>query len=587
MTGRRLSTRAMDRVVPGLSGVRFSTLRSARTVFSGAVDGLATKMWLAIALTIGATLSQLLIPWPLQIVLDRVLIPISEGTATQSHAVILTGAALASVALPLWSARFTYHASVTSAEIGKTAALRIRRQLFDHLNRLSLGFHTESRTGDLLVRLTGDVNLLRDMLFTSWLGLADRALYFLGLTVALAIVDIRLALLALSPLPFLTKTVRQSTSELRSVVRSQRKREGSAAAFASESLSQIRVVKAYSAEDATIDRFSRDAKRGERAGAKAARLAAGLELSTQRVSAIGSGLVLFAGAILVILGQLSTGVLLVAVAYTKSLYKPLRKMSSEAVRLSKATAVAERVLEILNQVPEPRGVGLPIEHRLRGEIDAHGVSFRYPGGDDVLCGVDLHLAPGTLNVLTGPNGVGKSTLLSLLLRFAEPTDGQLRVDGRPIDHYRLSDLRARIAYVPQSVLLFSGTLRENILLGNPGASDHDVERAIGAAHLEPVLERLGDGLETEIGERGETMSGGEARRVMLARATVRDADILLLDEPFEGIDVRSRPLIAESIRTISKGRTTIVVSHVGVDDLHADAELRLHSTGIAVVEAGR
>ncbi len=572
--------RLLNRLIPGVADIRLDTVKRARAAFQPALKGQKRRMWGAVGLSAGATLGQLLQPWPLQVVLDQVLAPAAAGTIGSRHGLILVGAGLAAALIPFVSAKLTYHATVVAAEIGKTATLRIRRTLFDHINRLSLDFHTESRTGDLLVRLTGDVNLLRDMLFNSWLNLLTRGLYFGGLTIALFAVDWRLGALALVPLPFLSRSVLRSSSELRKVVKSQRRREGSAAAFAGESLSQIRIVKAYSAEEAIGDRFAGDARRSERAGVKAARIAAGMALSTQRVAAIGGALVLFGGSLLVITGDLTVGVLLVAVSYGRSLYKPLRKMSNEAVRLSKASAVAERIMDILDRSPEPAGLGLRIEDRLEGRVTATGLAYRYPGGSQVFDGIDFDLAPGSLAVLTGPNGAGKSTLLSLLLRFALPDRGELRVDGRRVDHYRLHDYRSRIAYVPQSVLLFSGTLLENILIGNPGATDADLARAVELAAMGPLIDRLVDGLDTHIGERGETLSGGEARRVMLARAAVRDADLLLLDEPWEGIDAPSRPLIAASIKAIAKGRTTIVVSHQAVRGLQPDVVLVLDGNGV-------
>ena len=548
-------------------------------MFGFALKGQRGRIMLALALTISATAFELLRPWPFKFVLDEVLIPVTGGQSLgRSETVVLVAAAIALFVIPVATAIFKYRATLAAVEVGKKATLRIRRHVFEHLHRLSLRFHDASRSGDLLTRLMGDVDQMRNMLFESWLRLAERGLLFLGLAIALVLINPLIALAALGPLPFLLFRVSRGSKELHQVVRKQRRRHGRAAALANETLQQIRVVKAFSAEAAASEQFGSDARDGERQAVKAAKIAAKLGLFTEAIAAFGGAGVVVVGALQVVAGDLTTGELIVVVAYARSLYKPVRKISSEGLRLSKATAVAERLAEVLRIKPEDSDIGSPAP-RFEGRIEFRDVTFAHDDGHQVLDGASFSLPAGSLAVLTGENGAGKSTVLSLLLRLHGKQSGEIRVDDQPIESFQLQSYRNRIAYGPQELLLFSGTVKENILFGRPEATHAEIIRAVRIALFDMVAERLPDGLETELGERGTTLSGGEARRLILARAAVRDADLLLLDEPLAGLDPPARLEVAESVRRIAAGRTTIVVSHDMLAEIDPDVVLRIEADG--------
>jgi len=391
-----------------------------------------------------------------------------------------------------------------------------------------------------------------------------------------------------APIAYLAVHGKTSSDALRIVVRKQRKRQGKAAAMAAESLTQIRVVKAFGAEEQTIGRYESNADQEEREGLRAAALAASIERRADTMGGVGSALVLVVGALRVIAGVVTVGELTVLVSYAKSFFKPLRKISSELTRVAKASAVTERLLEVLRVEPEDHSSGKDAP-RFEGEIEFEDVSFGYQGGRKVLRESSIRIAPGQLVALMGGNGEGKSTFLSLILRLLEPDSGRVLIDGHPICGFRLDSYRHRLAYVPQDLRLFSGSVAENIRYGRIEASDADVRLAADLAQLSPVLDRFPAGYETELGEGAATLSTGEARRLMLARAAVRDADVLLLDEPFAGLDPDARPLVGRSIRAIARGKTTIVVTHGDLECLEPDLIVELNGGKLRthVVESAR
>jgi ATP-binding cassette subfamily B protein len=555
-------------------------LAALRPALAGQGAALARLFGLAVVV-VGL---ELLRPWPIKVIVDRVLRPAQAsglfGLDVSATVVFAAAATLViSVALGTVSVRLV----VAGARIGKTATVRIRRTVFEHLHRLALPFHESSRTGDLLFRVMGDVNNLRDVLFSTWINLLARALLFLGAAIALLVVSPWLALVALLPLPLLGLELLRLSRNLRQVVGDQFTREGRAASYAGETLRNIGLVKAYAAEDRSTEHFATESQRGEEAGAMAANVSARMGLVTQILIGAGLAAVLFVGALQVLSGNLSPGTLIVVVAYARALYKPVRKASSEGKRLSKAMASAGRLIEILSVEPEDFGSGRRAP-QFRGDISLRGVRFAYPDGVTALKGISIEIPAAALVFIRGPNGSGKSTLLSLLLRLLKPDKGEVLIDGEPVESFELESYRRRFAYVPQNTQLFRATVRENIMYGRPEATDQEVEDAARVTLLDEVVAGLPNGYETVLGEDGATLSGGEARRLMLARAAVRDARVVLLDEPLAGVDAESRETVAEAIRRFTSGRTTIVVSHGSASELEPDAVVQLLNGKIDHVE---
>lgn len=564
------------RLVP----VDLAEARQTWTTFRPVLRGLRGPMIGAVLLSIGVTVTELLRPWPVTWVVDHLVAADDPSTAPLAPLVVF---GIVALLVPVVGGVLDERLQLTVARISRRATVRLRSDLFEHLHRIDLAEHQRRFSGDLLVRLMGDVNMVRDLLFASWLTLLSRTSLLVGSAVVFAVVDWRLLAVAVLPMPLLAVDMRRTSSKVRSASSRSRRKEGAIAAEAAESLRNIGLVKAFAAEERATDRFRDTARRAEKATMAAARHTAGMSRRTESLTGAGVALVLLVGALRVRSGLLTPGELVLAVSYTRSLYKPLRKITGEGARLGRAMACAGRVQDILGLPAESDG-GNPAP-RLDGEIELRGVHHRYPDGRASLNGIDLRIPGGGLVAITGENGTGKSTLLSLLTRLHRPAAGSISIGGAPIEEMSLASYRKRIAVVPQQLALFSGTIRENIAFGDPDASGAEVLAAAEAALLLPVLARLPDGLDTPLTESGGSLSGGEARRVMLARAAVRDADLILLDEPLVGLDPDARTSVIAAIRNISRDRTALVVHHGDLDELAPDVHVdlsRIDGLGAAV-----
>ncbi len=530
------------------------------------------------ALALGLTALELVRPWPVKWVIDAlttVADPEAAGTALSgiSDRSLVVFAAMAFF-VPAAIGGVTERLQIAVAKISRKATVRIRTDVFRHLHRIELTEHQRRQTGDLLMRIMGDVNMVRDLLFSSWLNIMSRGTVLIGAAVIFAIIDWRLFLLALVPIPLLWVGVKTASKKVKSAAGKQRRKEGSIAANVAEALRHIDLTKAFGAEKRTTEKFTRDARGAERATMAATRHAARLARTTEVLTGAGVGLVLAFGAFKVRAGLLTPGELLVTMSYTRMMYKPIRKLTGEAARLAKATACAARVLDVLDlPVEGPRGgVKAP---RLRGELVFDDVHHRYHDKRQSLRGLSVRLPAGGFVVVTGDNGSGKSTLLALLMRLYKPSSGEILVDGHPIESFKLASYRSQIAYVPQQLSLFSGSIRDNILYGKPEATEQEVEAAALVARFDTVIDGLPDGYDTVLDEDGQSLSGGEARRLMLARAALRDAPILLLDEPLSGLDTTSREEVIGAIASLAEGRTALVVHHGDPQELGAGFQLHL------------
>jgi len=497
----------------------------------------------------------------------------ADDTTTVSLAPIAVFAAAAFV-IPVLLGLANEQLQLIVARVSRKATVRIRSDVFEHMQRLELAEHQQRYTGDLLVRLMGDVNMIRDLLFPSWLTLLSRGSVLVGGAVVFAIVDWRLFAVALIPLPLLWVSVERGSSAIKIAAGKQRRKEGAIASTAAESLRQVSLIKAFSAEERTAHEFRGAARSAERATMAAAKHAARMARLTEILTGAGVALVLVLGAMRTRSGALTAGQLVLAISYTRMIYKPIRKLTGEGVRIAKATACSLRVMEVLEKPTEDAHSGTPVEH-LAGDIDFIDVSHTYPDGRISIEGFSVHIPAGSLVAVVGENGTGKSTLLSLLLRLHQPGLGSVQIGGLPIDTLQLSSYRDQIAYVPQDLALFGGTIRENLTFAKPDATDAEIRAAADAALLTPVLAQLPDGLDTVLDEDGASLSGGQARRLMLARAALRDASILLLDEPLSGLDPQARATVARAITNIADGRTTLVVHHGNLSDLRPHYRIEL------------
>jgi ATP-binding cassette, subfamily B, bacterial len=537
----------------------------------------------AFAALFGEVAFRLLEPWPLKLVFDRVLGADGSSAAGSLEPASLLGlVALAVVFLAGARALTAYLSTVGFALVGQRVLTEVRSDLFRHLQRLPLGFHSRARGGDLTVRVIGDVGLVKDVAVTAALPLLGNLMILVGMLGVMFWMNARLALLACAILPlFWLRSVRLSR-RIREVSREQRKREGAMAATAAEALGSMRLVQSLSLETVFDDAFAAQNKKSLREGAKAKRLEARLERTVDVLIAVSTALVLWYGARLVLAGSLTPGDLLVFLAYLKSAFKPVRDFAKYTGRLAKASAAGERILELLDREPEIRDPAGAIRvARVRGELRFEGIGFQYEDGTTVLRGLDLEIPPGRTVALVGPSGIGKSTIAGLVLRLHDPTEGRILLDGRDLRDYALESLRGQVGAVPQDATLFAVSIRENIAYGAPGCTDAEIEDGARLANAYEFIRALPLGYDTVVGERGVTLSSGQRQRIALARAAVRRAPILILDEPTTGLDELNERAVVAAIDQLARSATTLLITHDLRLAARADEVLLLEQGSIA------
>jgi ATP-binding cassette subfamily B protein len=551
------------------------------------------RLLLALLASLAFTGATLLEPWPLQILFDGVLLDRKVRflgvdlleLVGGDKGWLLAGASLAVVALAALRGQFYYAQNVLSATAGQAVVMRLRARLFRHLQSLGLSFHRRARLGDLLMRLTGDIVMLRDMVSAAFVTFVSQATVVLGALAIMFSMNTRLTVAAAAVAPILLVILSVFRVRLVDAARTQRKRESYLATDAHQVLDGIQLVQAYTAEEYENQRFKSMNRRSLRAGVRTTRLEGQLNRSVQIAMAAGICAVLWLGVVDVQAGRLSPGELLVFLAYVRGLYRPLRQISKLTQRMAKASACADRVLEVLDQVPDiqdlPGAVELP---RVRGEIVLRNVTFGYEPERPVLRNVSLRVSPGEMVALVGPTGVGKTTILALIPRFYDPWEGSVEIDGFDVRRVTLKSLRRQISMVLQETVVLGSTIRENIAYGVLGKEgfpppQEKIKAAARAARAHEFIVKLPQGYDTVVGEKGATLSGGQRQRIAIARALLRDAPILLLDEPMTGLDPVSERMVMEALDRLVQGRTTLVVAH------HLSTVLRAHR--ILFVEDGR
>ncbi|MFD5513571.1 ABC transporter ATP-binding protein [Streptomyces sp. NPDC127051] len=495
--------------------------------------------------------------WLFKIVVDEVLVPRDLRP--------FLWIALAYLGLVLASGILEFADDVLSTWVGERFLLALRSDVYRHVQGLSLGFFERRRLGDVLSRITGDVDAIETFLLS---GVANALYYVVQLGVFLGLLfylSWDLTLLALVIVPLFWGAARRFSRLIKDASRERRRRSGSISAIAEESLGNIALVQAYNRQGTEESRFARESVGRFRAAMVSARIRSVYGPIVEVIELTGVLAVMGLGTWKLAQGQLTLGGLLVFVALLGRLYSPIRDLSQLTNTFYAASASAERIIELLDQHPQVAEVEAARARRIgraRGDVEFRGVSFRYPGTARwALREVSLRVRPGTTLALVGASGAGKSTVGKLQLRFYDPDEGAVLLDGTDLRELRLAELRENVAVVLQETLVFHGTVRENIAYGRPGASEADIVAAARAADADGFIRLLPEGYDTVVGQRGRTLSGGQAQRLAIARAMVRDAPVLLLDEPTTGLDAESARRIMEPLRRLMAGRTTVVISH--------------------------
>src|SRR6266581_4968428 len=548
--------------------------------------------WLTLTLAfiavIGESLTDLLEPWPLKIVFDYVfgskqmpawLAGIVSFIGTDKLS-ILNFTVLAVIAIAIVAAISSYFEKYLTTSVGQWVMHDLRRVLYGHIQRLSLAYHDHKRTGDLISRVTSDIDAVQSLISNVMLGMLVNVLTLVGMVLVMFYLNWEFTLIALLVVPGLFLVVYHYTHRIKQASRAMRRKEGEVVNVLEEVLSSIRVVKAFAREDYEQRRFERESRASVETALQARNFKAKLPPLVEMIVACGTCLVLWYGARLVWTGTLTSGELLVFLLYLGKMYKPMRELSKMTDTISKAQVGWERIREVLENETQVRDVrGARPAPRFKGKIDFDHVKFAYDGNQRVLDDVGLHIEPGQLAALVGPTGAGKTTIVSLLPRFYDVSSGIIRIDDQDIRRFKIKSLRQQISFVLQESLLFRATVWENIAYGKPEATRHEIIRAAELANASEFIEEMPDSYGTMIGERGVTLSGGQRQRIAIARAIIRNAPILVLDEPSTGLDPAAEQLVFEALTNLMEGRTSIVIAHRLATVRRADV--------IFVIDAGR
>ena len=543
---------------------------------------------LAFIAVIGESITDLLEPWPLKVVFDYVFgskrmpdwLASMVSFIGEDKFSILNFAVLAVIVIALFGAVSSYFEKYLTTSVGQWVMHDLRRVLYSHIQRLSLSYHDQKRTGDLISRVTSDIDAVQSLISNVLLGMVVNVLTLLGMMAVMLYLNWQFTLIALAVAPGLFWVVYHYTRRIKQASRAVRRKEGEVVSVLEEVLSSIRVVKAFAREDYEQERFEKESRESVERALEARSVKAKLAPLVEVIVACGTCLVLWYGARLVMTGGLTSGELLVFLLYLAKMYKPMRELSKMTDTISKADVGWERIREVLENEMQVRDVpGAKRAPLFKGEIEFDHVSFSYDENARVLKDLNLKIEPGQVAALVGPTGAGKTTIVSLLPRFYDHTSGQIRIDGRDIRQFKIKSLRQQISFVLQEALLFRATVAQNIAYGKPEATEEEIVRAAKLANADEFIDRMPEGYDTMIGERGVTLSGGQRQRITIARAIIRNAPILILDEPSAGLDSASEKLVFDALANLMEGRTSIVIAHRLATVMRADV--------IFVIDGGR
>jgi ATP-binding cassette subfamily B protein len=516
-----------------------------------------TSMFLLVA-------AQLVGPYLVRTMIATATDPAAQGLATSQDAVnAITRLAMLALGLYVVQGVLRFVRSYMAHVAGWSVVADVRLQVYEHLQRLSLRFYEDTQTGQLMSRTVNDTDLIEQLIAHAIPDLTVNVLMLSGVLLVLVSLNWRLALLSMIPLPLISLAVRGYSRYVRPAFRDRQAQLGELNAVLNDNLSGIREIKAFTREDIESSRIFEQIVRYRDSLLRALRLMATFHPVVEFGSSLGTIVLIYFGGQLVLNQTLPVADLVAYFLYLEMLYQPVRALSQAFESVQQALAGAERVAELLEQQPDvvERADATDLPGRAQGAIAFQDVSFHYAAGENVLRQIDLDIPAGNVVALVGPTGVGKTTLVNLIPRFYDVCEGRITLDGRDIRELTLRSLRQQISIVLQDVFLFHGTARENILFGRPDATEEEMIAAAKVANAYEFITELPNGFDTLIGERGVKLSGGQRQRIAIARAVLKDAPILILDEATSAVDTETEMLIQQALQRLMVGRTTIVIAH--------------------------
>ncbi|GAB1540066.1 ABC transporter ATP-binding protein [Scytonema sp. NUACC21] len=557
--GYRSNEKDLKVVLPGIRRVllKFSPyIRKRKALFAASFFALLIE-----------TGFRLLEPWPLKYIFDQILVPahnnslgiISKGLPPM---VLLSLLALAMVVISGLTS-ITAYLSTYGISLAVVRVLsEVRGDLFSHIQRLSLSFHQQFKSGDLITRVTTDIEKMRIAIVKTVLPLVTNIVTLIGMLAVMFWLNWELALMALTIFPLFLFLTTRIISRIRKFARKHRNSEGVLASTTGETIGAIKVVQVLSLHNLLESIFSTQNKKSLDEVTESLRLSAALERTVQVLTAVIMAVVLWRGSQAVLHKALTPGELLVFITYMKNAFEPMRKLSNQIGQIAKATASGERVVELLEYEPSVRDLlGSKEAHPFFGAVRFEDVSFAYLPDKKILKDISFAVQPGQQVGVVGPSGSGKSTLIGLILRLYDPVEGRILIDGQDIREYTLDSLRQQISTVMQESILFAVSVRENIAYGKLGASDQEVEKAARLANAHDFIMGLPQGYDTILSERGATLSGGQRQRIAIARAAIRQAPIVILDEPTTGLDNASERAVSKALERLTQRTTSFLISH--------------------------
>jgi ATP-binding cassette subfamily B protein len=515
------------------------------------------RWWIALSVLLASAIPLLeaVNIWLWKLLVDDVLVP----QRLEALPLIAVGFA----AVTAVGGALSFASGYTSTWLSETFVLRLRTRVFAHLHTLSLDFFERRKLGDILSRLSGDIGEVETFLVSGAIDLIRYSVTVVVFSAMLLYLEWTLALVALVLAPVFWLVARAFAKRLKQAVREQRRFSGAASAVAEESLHNVALVQAYGRADAEVERYNHHGRLNLRSKLRTARLRGVFTPAFDGIELVGALAIFTIGTAQVQAGKLTIGGFLVFVVYLTRLFSPIKALGRLTNRLYAAAAGTERILEVLDErpsiadAPGARSLG-----RVGGTLEFDAVTFTYPGvSRPSLRDVSFSVEPGETIALVGPSGAGKSTVAKLLLRFYDPQEGAVRLDGHDLRSLRLDAVRDNIAVMWQEALVFDGSIAENVAYGRRDAAPEAVAAAMRAAGLDDVAARLDGGYDAPVGQKGRLLSGGQRQRVAIARAMVRDAPVLVLDEPTSNLDATSADRVLRPLKELLRDRTTVIISH--------------------------